>query len=148
MPFDNTAPDVVELPNPSWADVVAVLTNGATNPTTIKDGDTLDGVALSQEDRFLCAGSRPDAGIYTVGASNSVRALDANGAAEFKNGKTVNCTKGATLENIGKWQHRTTGNITLGSTTLTFSKIINEPEDLPTGYAFNNTAPAAVTLGF
>lgn len=148
MPYDNSAPEVVELPNPSWAPVVAVLTNGATNPTTIKDGDTLDGVVLGQGDRFLCSGTRVDAGPYEVGAGSSSRAADANAAAEFKAGKTVRCSSGATVENRGTWRHTTSVAITLGTTALTFSKLINEAEDIPTSYGFSNTAPSAVTLGF
>lgn len=142
--FDNTAPEAVPFASVRWAACRVALTAGGTNPTTIANGSTVDGVTLATNDRFVCVGTRADAGIYVVGASNSARAADANTADEFVSPRSVRVTEG-TSDNVGTWLHITSGAITLGSTALTFSKSIAQPETIPSS-TFSNTAPTAANI--
>lgn len=128
----------------SWAPVRVALTAGGTNPTTIANGSIVNGVTLATGDRFVCVGARADAGIYTVGASNSSRATDANEAAEFFVGRTVRVLEGSEA-NVGVWALLTQGAITLGTTTLTISYLGAEAITIPGG-TYDNTAAAAITI--
>lgn len=142
--FDNTAPVAVVLASAKWADVRFALTDGGTDPLTIANGSTVDGLTAATGNRFVCVGNRVDAGIYVVGASASTRATDANEASEFVAHRGVDVTAGTT-DNVGRWILTTTGAITLGTTDLTFSKSIAFEEELPES-SFDNTAAGAVTL--
>lgn len=144
MTFDDTPAEAAQIPSGYWAPVRAALTSGATNPTTIANGSTVGGVALATGDRFVCVGTRADAGIYTVGASNSSRSSDANSSEEFTAPKRVRVTEGI-QDNLGVWVFTTTGSISLGVTEITFSFLSAEEEDLPSG-EFDNTAAAEVVL--
>jgi hypothetical protein len=108
-----------------WGAVRVALTAGGTDPLTIANGAVLDGLTLSTGDRFVCVGARADAGVYTVGASASVRSDDANEASEFVNGRSVNVT-GGSLGNRGTWVLLAPSSVTLGSTVLTISYLTAE----------------------
>lgn len=142
--FDNTAPVVSPIQSGLWASVRFALTAGGTDPLTIANGDTVDGLTVSTGDRFVCVGTRADAGIYVVGASASTRATDANEASEFVPHRAVDVTSG-NASNVGRWVHRTTAAITLGTTPLTFSKLSAESETIAAS-GFNNTAPSAASI--
>jgi hypothetical protein len=144
MPWDNTAPVLAPIQSGLWASVRFALTSGVTDPLTIANGATVDGLTVATGNRFVCVGTRADAGIYVVGASASTRATDANEAAEFVAHRAVDVTAGS-ADNIGRWVHKTTAAITLGTTDLTFSKLTAEDETLLSG-SFDNTAPSAATL--
>ena len=143
--FDNTPAAPVGFVHESWAPVRVALTNGGTDPTTIQDGDTLDGVQLSPTDRFVCVGERPDAGIYVVGHTSSQRATDANVAAQFVFGRTVRVTEGSAA-NIGTWRFQTEGAVNLRVTALTFSMVQALPATLAAAAPFSNTPPGTITL--
>lgn len=142
--FDNTAASPASIDVAAWASVRVALTSGVTDPLTIANGSVVDGVTLATSNRFVCVGTRADAGIYVVGASASTRATDANEAGEFVAPRLVRVTSG-TYDNVGQWVHKTSGAITLGTTPLTFSKNIAFSEDLP-GSTFSNTASDGVTI--
>lgn len=142
--FDNTAPVAVALTSTVWADVRFALTAGGTDPLTVANGATVDGLVVATGNRFVCVGTRVDAGIYVVGASASVRASDADTSSEFVTNRGVNVTSGDPY-NVGRWILTTTATITLGTTPITFSKSIAFEEELATA-AYTASAPAASTL--
>lgn len=143
--FDDTPAVPVALVHEPWAPVRVALTAGGTDPASIKDGDLLDGVQLAQGDRLVCVGTRPDAGIYTVGSVDSVRSTDANAAAAFKSGRTVRVIEGS-VSNIGTWRLLVEGPVNLGVTDLTISSVVATATDLPAAAAFDNTPPGTLAL--
>lgn len=143
--FDNTPAEPVAFVHEPWAEVRAALTAGGTDPTTIKDGDTLDGVELETGDRFVCVGARADAGIYTVGALSSARSSDANSAVEFAFGRTVRVAEGSS-DNRGTWRFMTEGAVNLGVTVLTISKVSAIAASLAAATAFDNNPPGTLTV--
>lgn len=114
-----------------WGAVRVALTSFATNPLSIANGTVLDGVTLSTGDRFVCVGERVDAGVYTVGASASVRSDDANEAGEFANRRAVDVMEG-NASNRGTWVLLAPDSVTLGTTVLTISYLIVEGIEIPT----------------
>lgn len=142
--YDNTPPVAVPIQSGSWPNVRVALTPGATNPLTIANGSTVDGLVLATGDRFVCVGTRTDAGIYTVGAGASTRSADADEAADFVAHRAVNVTAGSVI-NQGKWAMTTASAIVLGSTTLTFSKVTADDETLSSG-SYDNAAASAASL--
>jgi hypothetical protein len=141
MEFDNTPAAAASFGN-RWADVRVALTVGGTDPTTIADESEVDGVALATGDRFVCTGSRTDAGIYTVGALSSARSVDADTAGKFTAGRAVRVREGDTVANRGNWAHTTLGAITLGVTTLVITRSGAASVDL--GFAAYDNTPAGV----
>lgn len=142
--FDNTAPVLSPIQSGLWAAVRFALTAGGTDPLTIANGGTVDGLTAVTGDRFVCVGTRADAGIYVVGASTSTRATDADEAAEFVAHRAVDVTAGS-ADNVGRWVHKTTAPITLGTTALTFSKLSADEETLSSS-TFDNTGPSSASL--
>lgn len=141
--FDNTPPVVAPLYLGAWSPVRVALTSGVTNPVTIANGSVVDGVALATGDRFVCVGARTDAGIYTVGASSSARASDANEPLEFFAGRRVQVLLGNSF-NVGVWILLTEGLVDLGVTTLTISYLSAEAIDMPsTGFTGSPATPTS-----
>lgn len=114
-----------------WGAVRVALTPGGTDPLTIASGSVVDGVTLATGNRFVCVGQRADAGVYTVGASASVRSDDANEAAEFADRRAVDVTEGSS-SNRGTWVLLAPGSVTLGTTVITISYLIAEGIEIPT----------------
>lgn len=82
---------------------------------------TVDGVALSANDRVLVKG-QADAktnGIYVVAAGNWTRALDADTGEKLKPGAIIPVTEGAQSADT-LWTLRTDGAISIGATALDF----------------------------
>jgi hypothetical protein len=141
--FDNTPAAPVAFAAEQWSDVRAVLT-GAVDPTTIIKDDEVDDEPLPVGARFLYAGPGPAAGIYSVGLSSSARAEDADAAVEFRSGRMVRATGGTS--NLGRWVLTTTGDITLGTTSLTFEKPSAGAATLAAATAFDNSPPETINL--
>lgn len=144
--FDNTPAVPVACVHEPWAPARAVLTSEGANPTTIMAGDLVDGVSLTEGDRFLCVGTRPDAGVYTVGTLASARSADANTASAFLSSRTVRVIEGG-ASNAGTWRLQVGGSVELGTTPLTFSRVVATAADLPAAAAFDHTPPGTIALG-
>jgi phage-related tail fiber protein len=102
---------------------VATTTNG-TLATAYENGDTVDGVTLATGDRILLKNQTTGSenGIYTVNASGApTRATDADASSELTAGAFVFVEEGTANADTG-WILTTNNAITLGSTSLTFSK--------------------------
>lgn len=143
MNFDNTPADPVGLLASSWAPVRVAVTPWDANPLAVANGSTVDGVVLATGDRFVVVGERDDAGIYTVGASSSARAVDANEAGEFVPHRRVRVLEGS-ADNIGTWVLRTTEPVVLGTTNLVFSFLAAFDEEIP-AQGFDNTPAVPVS---
>lgn len=109
-----------------WKNSVRVAsTANGTLASAFANGSTVDGVTLATGDRILLknqtAGS--ENGIYTVAAAGApTRATDADTNAKVTPGLTVAVEEGtANLDTV--WILTTNAPITLGSTSLTFSKL-------------------------
>ena len=143
--FDNTPAAPVVSPGESWANCRLALTSGVTVPTTLKNGDTLDGVVLATGNRFLCVGTRADAGIYTVGAGASTRSSDADAPTDFVFRRTVHVTAGSGYNTVA-WIHLTEGAVELGVTALTFSALTAQPVASVAATAFDNNPPEPLEI--
>lgn len=107
----------------SWKDAVRVATTTAgTLASDYENGDTVDGVTLATGDRILIkdASSGSENGIYVVKASGAPdRATDADSATDLR-GAAVFVEEGTA--NAGNQYILTTDNITLGTTSLTWTQ--------------------------
>lgn len=90
---------------------------------TLSGEQTIDGVAVVTDDRVLVmnqtAGS--ENGIYIADTGAWRRSKDFNKTKDIKTGTMVNVT-GGTVGN-GWWQVSTTGDITVGTTSIAFSRV-------------------------
>lgn len=143
MEFSNDLPVPARFGN-RWGDVRVVVTDSEITATAVANEDELDGVTVLTGDRFLYAVAGAAAGIYVVGASNSARAADADAAGEFGYGKTVRVREGS-MDSRGHWTLQTRGAITLGTTSLSFTRGSAVAEDLGFG-SFTSTPPAPEDL--
>lgn len=109
-----------------WKDSVRVATTTAgTLSTSFENGDTVDGVTLATGDRILLKNQSTGSenGIYTVNASGApTRATDADSSVEVTAGMVVPVEEGTTNAD-SVWILTTNNPITLGTTSLSFSKI-------------------------
>lgn len=140
--YDNTAPVPLPLRHEPWPPVKVTLI-GASDPASVQDGSTVDGVVLNRDELFLCGGSRAEAGIYKVSSSFSTRSSEANSAGQFITGRTVRVEGGS---NAGTYRLTTTGPITLGTTPITFEKISTAAATLAAAVTHSNTPPGTLTL--
>jgi len=95
----------------------AATTANVTISTALNPGDTIDGVALAENDRVLVKNqtTTKENGIWIVKAS-PVRATDADGAGELRGGTTVYVEQGTI--NADRWYSIiTNGSITPGTTS-------------------------------
>ena len=94
------------------------------NIASLSGTTTVDGVALSAGDRVLLAGQSTGSqnGIYVVAAGAWSRAADADASAEVTAGMSVPVAEG-TSNGDAVWVLTTNDPITLGSTSLAFTKI-------------------------
>jgi phage-related tail fiber protein len=109
-----------------WKDSVRVATTATgTLATAFANSQTVDGVTLATNDRILLKNQTSGAenGIYTVNASGApTRAIDADSAGEVTGGMTV-AVEAGTANADTVWILTTDGAITIGSTSLAFSKL-------------------------
>lgn len=91
---------------------------------TLSGTQTIDGVAVVADDRVLVKNQTTgaDNGIYIVAASTWTRATDFNGANDVKKGTLIYVHSGST--NIGLWRITTSDPITIGTTSLSFTKLV------------------------
>jgi hypothetical protein len=110
-----------------WPRVKACATG---NVTIASPGTSLDGVTLTTGDRVLlpAQATASENGIYIFngGAVAMTRATDADAANEFALGRQVQCDSG-TVHGKSVWEFSTAGAITLGTTSLTFTKVALGP---------------------
>lgn len=96
------------------------------NVTLSGPGSAIDGVTLSVSDRVLLKdqSTASQNGIYLFqgAASALTRATDADEAADYFGGFLVYVSQGTTL-GTSIWRYTTVGAITLGSTSLTFTRL-------------------------
>lgn len=106
-----------------WKESVRVKTTA--NITIASPGATINGVTMAVNDRVLVASNTAGAenGIYVWNgaAVPMTRASDADTAAKLNAGATVAVNEG-TVDADTRWTLTTNDPITLGTTTLTFSK--------------------------
>ncbi len=108
----------------SKASCRVATTVAGTLASSFENGDTIDGVVLATGDRILIKNqvAGETNGIYTVNASGApTRSTDADTDAEVTSGMFTFITGGTTQANTG-WVLSTTGAITLGVTSLTFTQ--------------------------
>lgn len=129
---------------------VATTANGAL-ATAFENGDTVDGVVLATGDRILLKNqtTATENGVYTVNATGApTRAADfTTGAATLTGGVIVPVIAG-TLNAGTQWQCSNTSAITIGSTSITFTrstvvgyiKYGTEPTTLPVATGSNSIA--------
>ena len=141
--FDDTEADPAALGSTPWAD--CRVTTDAADPTTIKDGDVVDGVTVATGDRILRRGSAVAAGIYEVGALDSERAEDADEPGDFVTGRTVKVTAG-TANLRGTYHFPTATPVDVDTDSLTFNRVAADASTLGAAAAFDNTGAVAATL--
>jgi hypothetical protein len=110
----------------AWKESVRVATTAAgTLASSFENGDTVDGVVLATGNRILIKNQAAGAenGIYTVNASGApTRALDADSTTDIESA-VVMVEEGTT--NAGTSWLMTTDNVTIGSTSQTWSQFGN-----------------------
>jgi hypothetical protein len=94
---------------------------------TLSGAQSIDGVAVANGDRILVKnqGNAALNGIYvanTSGAWTRATDFDAATANEIETGAAIYVTEGSTLAKTG-WAVTTTGTITVGTTSITFSQV-------------------------
>lgn len=109
-----------------WKDSVrAATTVAGTLASSFENGDSVDGVTLATGDRILIKNQSTGSenGVYTVNASGApTRATDADSSTEVTSGMVVPVEEGTTnADSI--WILTTNAPITLGTTSLTYSRI-------------------------
>ncbi|TGR84272.1 hypothetical protein EN866_33390 [Mesorhizobium sp. M2D.F.Ca.ET.223.01.1.1] len=92
---------------------------------TLSGEQTIDGVAVVTDDRVLVKNQTTgaDNGIYVVDTGDWRRSKDFNKTKDIKTGTMVNVVSGST--NAGWWEVTTTGDITVGTTSIVFALAIS-----------------------
>ena len=109
-----------------WKDSVRVASTGNLNLAVTLHSVTVDGVTLTAGDRVLVKNqtTASENGIWLVGVLGApARTSDANTSALVTPGATVYVEEG-TANGQSVWTLTNTGTVTLGTTSLTFSKIV------------------------
>ena len=104
--------------------VRAASTANGTLASAFANGQTLDGVTLATGDRILLKhqSTASENGVYTVNASGApTRATDYDSTAEVTTGAFTFVEEGTVNQSTG-WTLTTTGTITLGSTSLSYTQ--------------------------
>lgn len=106
-----------------------------TSNITLFGEQTIDGVAVVTDDRVLVKDQTTgaDNGIYVADTGNWRRAKDFNRTRDVVKGSSVLVTDGAT--NAEMWELTAANPIAVGSTALTFSRLIQTTVGLPTPVA-------------
>lgn len=123
-----------ELP---WKDPVRVAT---TANISLSGTQIVDGVSLSVGDRVLVKNQSSGAnnGIYIVASGSWTRAADADTSNKVMSGIVISVTQGTSNADT-IWVLTTDDPITLGSTSLTFSKFTTPPGGANTQVQFNDS---------
>jgi hypothetical protein len=95
---------------------------------TLVGEQTIDGVAVVTDDRVLVKNqtTASENGIYIADTGNWRRSKDFNKTKDVKTGTTVVVTSGTA--GAGWWQVSTTGDITIGTTNIAFTQVV-QPYD-------------------
>lgn len=104
--------------------VRAASTANGTLASAFANGETLDGITLATGDRILLKhqSTASENGVYTVNASGApTRATDYDSTAEVTTGAFTFVEEGTVNQSTG-WTLTTTGTITLGSTSLSYTQ--------------------------
>ncbi|WP_240418234.1 hypothetical protein [Paenibacillus periandrae] len=127
---------------------------GTTENITLSGTQTINGIAVTAEDRILVKNQNTDSqnGIYVVKAGAWARAADADTSAKLANGVEVFVREG-TVGRQTLWRMTNTGTVILGSTALTFqqteaplvSPALTGVPTAPTATAGSNNAQIATT---
>ena len=98
-------------------------TSFGTLSSDFANGQTVDGITLSTNDRILIKdqSTASENGIYIVTSGAPTRSSDFDSATDAVNGKIVFVQDGTTNGNTG-WQFTSSGSITVGSSNLSFEK--------------------------
>jgi hypothetical protein len=115
----------------------APVTVLAASNITLSGQQTIDGVSVlatnsaGVPDRVLCIGqtSASQNGIWDVGTGAWTRAYDANGNFDLAEGTTVLVNRGTTYAG-SYWKLTTTGTITIGTTSLTWTRALGSAGSL------------------
>jgi hypothetical protein len=108
---------------------------------TLSGEQTIDGVAVVTDDRVLVKDQTTgaDNGIYIADTGPWRRSKDFNKSKDIKTGTLINVTAGTT--GVGWWQVSTTGDITVGTTSIAFSQpVMSYDSDLAEIAALTTTA--------
>lgn len=121
---------------------------------TLSGEQTIDGVAVVTDDRVLVKDQTTgaDNGIYIADTGAWRRSKDFNKTKDVKTGTMVNVTSGTV--GAGQWQVSTTGEITIGTTSIAFIQVVQPFAGLPAPAVANtfiqrnsgNTAYVAKTV--
>lgn len=142
----------------AWKQGVRVATTA--NIATLSGLLTIDGVTVSANDRVLVKDQTTASqnGIYLASSGSWGRALDANTSGDFTAGLYIPVREG-TANASTVWQLTTTGTITVGTTSLAFTKVLpstgggspagttNNLQYYDTGGVFGADANITVTPG-
>jgi hypothetical protein len=98
---------------------------------TLSGEQTIDGVAVVTDDRVLVKDQTTgaDNGIYVVDTGSWRRAKDFSKSKDIKTGTMVNVVSGSA--GAGQWQVSTTGDITVGTTSIAFTQVVQPYAGLP-----------------
>lgn len=108
---------------------------------TLSGEQTIDGVAVVTDERVLVKNQTTgaDNGIYIADTGPWRRAKDFNKSKDIKTGTLINVTSGTA--GVGWWQVSTTGDITVGTTSIAFSQpVMPYDADLAAIAALTTTA--------
>ena len=91
---------------------------------TLSGAQTIDGVSVVADDRVLVKDQTTGSqnGIYVASATDWERAIDFDGTKDVKKGTLIYVHSGST--NIGLWRVTTADDITPGTTSLAFTKLV------------------------
>jgi len=98
---------------------------------TLSGEQTIDGVAVVTDDRVLVKDQTTDSdnGIWICDTGNWRRAKDFNKTKDVKTGTMVNVTSGSA--GAGQWQISTADPITIGTTSIAFTQVVQPFAGLP-----------------
>lgn len=118
--MSQTALDRINGVNNGVAIKAPVRVTSASN-ITLSGLQTIDGVALAENDRVLVRGQSTASqnGIYNASSGIWARAIDFNGNRDVVAGTIVQVTEGSLFGGT-RWRISTTGSITIGTTAISF----------------------------
>lgn len=114
---------------------------------TLSGTQTIDGVAVAAGDRVLVKNQTTASqnGIYVVAAGSWTRATDANSSTTLTTGSFLYIDQGTSLAGTA-WVLSTTGTITVGTTSVTFTQFSGSGGSVPGNYAGQTTITTLGTI--